>query len=324
MPLTRAQFIDIKKQAEPLIFSWLKKDCRQLALYLESQLPAIEKTDLELFSAATRLTAQLKWVACDLINDEEFYKLFRERLLEGLELENNDLARLVDNKIAMTFGIGALGLTNNAIHALRQNIQLIGNQPLMVKNETRPVRPVIRNWLVDFLRNSPAENPTDVDISNYLFNNPNCKKLSPADRNLLGRVLDFYNGLRAVTQEFAQQEREQIILAQPADKTNPPRIAPQPSYQPPPAQTRPNFAPQNLNGQAPSEPQPHITQPPSQNFTEQDSDRQAKRYTKEAMGSTYREPIEEKDLAGPPAATTTPKAGPMVQGNVIDLKNLNK
>jgi hypothetical protein len=205
MSLTRQQFNEIKKQAEPLIYSWLKKDCRQFAVFLEQQLPGIETTDPELFSQTINLLAKLKWVACDLINDEEFYKLFRENLLEGLELEDNDLARLVDNKIAMTFGAGTLGLTNNAIHAFRENTQPIGNQPIMVKNETRPVRPVIRNWLIDFLRETPNENPADVDISNYLFNNQNCKKLSPANRDLLGRILNFYNGLRAVAQKYAEQ-----------------------------------------------------------------------------------------------------------------------
>ncbi|KKS26118.1 MAG: hypothetical protein UU87_C0003G0038 [Parcubacteria group bacterium GW2011_GWA2_42_11] len=311
MALTRQQFNEIKTAAWQSMNDREQKKCLLLAADLEPQINGLETSDPELYFAAKKIIAQLRWAGLPIIFDEElFHNLFRHYLLEGLELEDltgDKLSDIATTKLSWQFGYALPETTQNILRAIRENTQPVGKDPLMVKNETKPARPVIRNWLVDFLRSSPDE-PSEIDEMNYLYNNPNAKKLSPQDRKILSRILDFYDLIRFIAQETARTQRNDLIVN--------PEEAPQQARQ---TETAPNQTPVNPTQNLPASPVPPI-QPP---MPEPIIPRIPARPT-----SAYREPIEEGDLAGPPAANpiapTPPKPTSPAQGNIVDLQNILK
>lgn len=213
MPLNREQFKIIQQEAESIIKFSRRKEAIILARQMETQITDLATNNPELLHYAKKLLAKLKWVACPLIkDDQEFFKLFREGLLEGLEL--TDFNDLVSERLALQFEINLEETVRGLLLAVRENNQNIGINPIMVKNESRLVRPLVRHWLIDFLRNLASESPTKVDEANYLFNNTNAKALPETDRQTLGNVLSFYDTFRLIDRELARRERETLVIPQ--------------------------------------------------------------------------------------------------------------
>jgi len=352
--LTRERFESFQQEAQPIISSLLRKEALELARQIEPQTRGLEVTDAQLFQEAQKLIAQLKWTACPIIrNEEEFLRLVKEKLLEGLELGKDlqfDLfTDLVAERFALQFGAGLQESLSGLLNALRENIQPIGTTPIMVKGEVRPVRPLIRHWLIDFLRNAQTEMPTEVDEASYLFNNPNAKILSETNKKILGRVLAFYDTFRWIARELAEVERRRMIVTpflEPAPspveapgtprqifgritETAPPRRFPanqplSPSARPRPVSSTPPappFLPSSPSTPTPFHPQPapptSAPAPPKPNIPAQPI-----------------VPIQQKPSSAPPppakptpppqlpiqAQQNQPKPAPKIDGNIVDLK----
>ncbi|MDD5589549.1 MAG: hypothetical protein PHQ47_00030 [Candidatus Portnoybacteria bacterium] len=211
MPLTREQLDFFQYQANANIDSLLRKESLFLAMEMEPLILTQSGGSYDNLSEAKKLLFQLKWVGCGIIRDDnDFYDLVKYHLLEGFELnrrfEFDAFSDLVFSKLANLFGSGLQEMTQNILSATRENNQTIGANPIMVKNETRAVRPTVRHWLIDFLRSSSAENPGEVQETDYLFNNPNAKALSEEDKKTLGQVLAFYDTMRLLSKEVAMSE----------------------------------------------------------------------------------------------------------------------
>lgn len=318
MSLTPEQFNTIQQTAEPLIQSQYRGEALALARQLEMQ---IDGSDPELLQKAKKLIIKLKWAACPIIkNDTEFFELVKNGLLEGMEETENESIDVINQaaeRLALQFGVGLEETVRGLIMAVRENTQQIGANPIMVKNESRPVRPVIRNWLIDFLRNTSSPNPTEIEETEYLFNNSNAKALSETEQRTLGKVLAFYDILRSIAKELAQETREQMLVS-PTETKEPapspvaptPRfIAPEAGSSPVPPSPRPStpsmpatvIQPEKTSETPPIPPQPEIPPRPA------------------SKTDAYREPIAEEDLSGPQKPPARPV--PRIEGNIIDLKD---
>ncbi len=331
MPLTPEQFNAIQQTAEPIIQSLKRGEALALARQLETQIAGLEISDPELFQKAQKIVIKLKWAACPIIKDDmEFFGLVRNGLLEGLEETPDETIDIIDQtteRLALQFGVGLEETLRGLIMAIRENTQQIGANPIMVKNESRPVRPVIRNWLIDFLRNVSSPNPTEIEETEYLFNNPNAKTLSEADQKMLGKVLAFYDILRSMAKELAQETREQILSALPeAKEPVPPPATPRQGGAAPPRFSVPEISPSPGPTQfppAPVAPTAPATamQPPGTPPSVPRQPEMPPRQGGAAIGTdTYREPIAEEDLSGP-SRTAGIKPAPRIEGNIIDLKD---
>ncbi|TSC53314.1 MAG: proline-rich receptor-like protein kinase PERK10-like, partial [Parcubacteria group bacterium LiPW_39] len=278
---------------------------RKVALELwrkwQAQIASAEIADQTFLPEIQKYIVKLKWISCPLIKDDrEFFELVKNNLLEGLELDR--LAEIVVDRLSFQFGFNLEETLRGLILAIRENTQQIGSNSIMVKNETRAVRPVVRNWLIDFLRNTSSGNPAEVEEANYLFSNPNAKALAEPDRQTLGKVLAFYDTFRSMARELAQTARAQMLAELPPEETTPPPGAPPQFYTPPTEPTAPPAA----SASPPTAPQPAPPLPP----------------VSTPRADTYREPIAEEDLAGtqkPPVKPT-----PRIEGNIVDLKNINE
>ncbi len=220
MTLTVEQFKNFQTQAESIIKFSKRKEALELARQLETQIADSEISGSELFRSAEKLIAQLKWMACPLIrNDREFFELIKNRFLEGLALDAEmgldfEIINIVDltvERLASQFGVGLEETVLGTLETLRKNNQIIGSQPITIKGTTQAARPTIQNWLLDFLKNTPTEDPAEMEEADYLFNNQNAQTLSEEEKKLLGKTLAFYDTLRLILKELTNLRTQEKV-----------------------------------------------------------------------------------------------------------------
>lgn len=283
--LTAEQLKIIQEKAKPIFEHLQRKKALEWARQLEPAVAELETTDRALFAHYQKLIAQLKWVACPLIkNDQEFLELVEKHFLEALELDVN-LIGLVTARLELQFGVGLKETNNGILSALRNNKQDLGSQPMNIKGESAPVKPLVKNWLNDFIGSVKVKNPSQVEEADYLFNNQNAKNLSESDRETLGKILTFYNTFKLYADGLTLREGATPSRPSPPITPSPSLSRPTPSFvQPSPAEPIP-----------PSPPEPTEPEEP-------------------ARRDIYQEPIRE--------GTAKPgQVEPKIEGNVIDLKN---
>lgn len=71
--------------------------------------------------------------------------------------------------------------------------QALTSQPLKINDFEQLVRPSIKNWLSDYVQKKGAKRHNEIERGDYLFNSPNCKTLSPAERAILSEVFRSYD-----------------------------------------------------------------------------------------------------------------------------------
>lgn len=285
--LTQEQLKIIQEKAKPIFEHLQRKKALEWARQLERPVADLEMTDRALFAQYQKLIAQLKWVACPLIkDDQEFLELIEKHFLEVLALDVN-LIDLVTTKLELQFGVDLEETINEILLALRKNKQSLGNQPMSIKGESTTVKPWVKNWLLDFIRSVKVKNPSQVEEADYLFNNQNAKKLSESDRETLGKLLTFYNTFKLYADGLTL--REKATPSRPSPPVTPVTPSPFPSRPAPlPAQPSP------VRPLPPSPPEPAKPEEP-------------------ARRDIYQEPVEEPPEPG--------QVEPKIEGNVVDLKN---
>ena len=280
--LTVEQLKIIREKAQPIFEHMQRKKALEWARQLEQPVADLEMTDRALFVQYQQLIAQLKWVACPLIkDDQEFSELVEKHFLEGLALDVN-LIDLVTAKLELHFGVNLKESISEILSALRKNKQNLGSQPISIKGESALVKPWIKNWLNDFTGSVKVKNPSQVEEVDYLFNNRNAKNLSESDRKTLGKFLTFYNTFRFYAEGLLL--REKAIPSKPS-----PPVTPSPSLSRP----APSSVQSSPVGPLPLSPEPVEPKPSRRDI--------------------YQESIEEPSKPG--------QVEPRIEGNVVDLKN---
>ncbi len=205
--LNQEQLKIIKEKAKPIFEHLERKKALDWARQLENKITGLESADPQTFAQYQKFIAQLKWVACPIIKDDrEFLNLVKNHFLEALELDVN-LIDLVTAKFELLFGVGLRKSIVDMLTTLRANEQKIGNTPLKREGETALYKPVIRNWLTDFLKSAAVKNPGVNEEADYLFNHLNTKQLSEDERNTLGKVLSFYDTLKLYADGLLLREK---------------------------------------------------------------------------------------------------------------------
>lgn len=74
--------------------------------------------------------------------------------------------------------------------ALNQNLT---GAPIRVADFDQPVRPTIKNWLVDYVKIKGAGHHESLERSDYLFNSANAKSLPERERAIVAEILRAYD-----------------------------------------------------------------------------------------------------------------------------------
>lgn len=163
--------------------------------------------------------------------------------------------------------------------------QPLTSQPIKIADFDQPVRPTVKNWLVDYVKIKGAGHHESLERSDYLFKSQNAQALSDQERNLVSKILQAYDDdLPLPVNEQTQNIILEKLAAAPPETTGSGQKA----------------APPAPAASLPAQPAP----------------------AGKPAGGDYREPISQEDLAGPLGQPPAARPAPRLSGNVIDLKDL--
>ncbi len=161
--------------------------------------------------------------------------------------------------------------------------QLLTANPIKIADFAEPVRPTIKNWLSDYIKQKGTGYHDELERSDYLYKNANAANLPNEERAKLAKILRAYDE----DAEVPVSPENKLILTEELSKKELPK---QPTILAPPVQTAP-----------PVQPPPTRSEPVARTGPD-----------------TYREPVAEEDLEGPLKPLVKPI--PRLDGNVVDLK----
>lgn len=141
--------------------------------------------------------------------------------------------------------------------AFEKNTEIVGHQPLEVEGHEKKLSSNIQNWLADFRAITGKTNiePIGGYAKAYYFNNSkNYSSLQPNDRELLKRILDFYEWLhKPSTIFFPIESSKEDKFTEQKNKFAIPQVPPQTMNVPAP---RPVVTPVQLKPVPPPAPKP--------------------------------------------------------------------
>lgn len=103
--------------------------------------------------------------------------------------------------------------------SLNQNLT---TRPIKIADFDQPVRPTIKNWLVDYVKIKGAGHHESLERIDYMFNTPNAKDLSKEERALVTAILSAYDN----DSPLPVRESNQAVLLEKLTETASPNTAP--------------------------------------------------------------------------------------------------
>ena len=119
-------------------------------------------------------------------------ELFSQDLVDILKVEAPGAARNLSGAIISL-------LSNDDKFKLDIDNALLENKLLLTRDKLiidgKELAPTIANWLKDFIKKNGSETFNEVVLAQYLGASPNASRLSPPEKELLGRLLKLYRNL---------------------------------------------------------------------------------------------------------------------------------
>lgn len=153
------------------------------------------KLEKELFKKYYRLLLEIKFFFLEQLEDKEVLELFRNHFIFGLKLSSFDIRNRLHAKVQRKFyGQDRDAFLKKLRQELKENKELVGQREIKVQNEE--VKPFLKNWLKDYELFLGSGMHNTLEITNYFFKNSNVRLLSPEERKLLRKIIEFYEVLK--------------------------------------------------------------------------------------------------------------------------------
>lgn len=293
----------LRQQALYLIDHLLAPEAYQIALSLEQKIDefaAQAPFAPKIFAFYRKILIRLKFVSLMIWDNDIFFDLIKNHLADilGTEIDINE------RMTGKLYSVPDLAWPETAwqiIEALRQNSQSVGSQPLIIQGEPAPRPPLIKYWLLDYGRTLGSQRHENIERAQYFAKSRNYQNLNEADKIKVKQLLEFYDNLKplpllpeeiAAEQETEEEYRPLIALPRQKGESDFYKQEEEPYY---PAPQEP--PPQKIY----KPPTPSPASPPP--LPKKD---------------TFREQVQDEDLAGPQAAR---RPAPKLDGNIVNLKD---
>jgi len=314
-----------QKIAQEII--WTEDISRARSLMIKIKNLLKEKPDLsvnqpQLYQYCQDILIKLRFVALTTLPDQQVFNLIKGHFLDALKT-GIDVYRILEINLCSRPVFARGEFKKGTRQALKENQQKIGSQSLTIEGKPTPQLPTLKNWLLDYDSETGNEKHSELERGQYLAQNPNVRKLEQIEKDLLRKVLKFYDDLKPTpvsqTEKWIKTARDKGLIPPLEEseseavsstlppgtpsETLPPRLKATLPLTPHPLASQPT--PPSLTRMTPSEPlppQPASPSPPEPAKPEEPARR-----------DIYQEPVEEPPKPG--------RAEPRIEGNVVDLKN---
>lgn len=140
---------------------------------------------------ALEKTIEIKPSADFSVSKETIINLFSERLTESIK---------ADPEVIKGLNILIFKILNNEEDLEDKIVEILYNNnerltSVSITFDGREVSPTISNWLKDFIKANGSEMFDELKMAEYLSSSPNAKKLNPAEKDLLRKLLKLYRNL---------------------------------------------------------------------------------------------------------------------------------
>jgi len=161
--------------------------------------------DQELLGKYKKLLVLLQFISLPLQTDEVISKLFKENLLIAI-YHGIDVKGKIELYI-MFFSTNdfAERLSRIILKSLSENSERIGGKSLEIKGELKPLDPLVKNWLKDYINFSVNYRiRDDLSLSIYINQSKNIKQLSKKEVEVIIAIIKIYNFLHFPSAEKSE------------------------------------------------------------------------------------------------------------------------
>ena len=166
--------------------------------------PAFVETSPELFQKYLNLIIVLKLTALPLLDTQEVRKFFLETLLTSMQTAEVSVKEMTGSYLLWEGS--AKNNISAVVDSVAENKELIGNTSLKIIGEDHDFSPIVKNWILDYNKSTAEVSKRGaMERITYFNQNVNVKQLAKEDKDLLLKVLEFYDWLRFGKQEIGAE-----------------------------------------------------------------------------------------------------------------------
>ncbi len=197
-----------------------------------------------------------------IISDTKVSELLQYHLTKALE-SGLDIEELMKQRAISTSELVWPKLSQEYLKALAQNTELIGATPISIKGDKSSYLPYVKNWVSAYNQRFGIEKHSGLEPHQFVLDDNNAKKLIKPQKEILLKVLKFYENLKVYSlSEIEKEVRKITAMIQPEAKkierqkgvflksenlAQKPSVSPKVSASSNPNPTKPaNSAPRNL------------------------------------------------------------------------------
>lgn len=178
---------------------------KEYAFLLADKLSRIgDKIDPGLFEKYLKLLKVLRLGSLLAVNDTEKEKFFKESILDVFRLDFVNVKDKVDFVFRSYYGSREIiqNLRNIFLTGIENNAEILGSEDIIVtiSGSEKKLKPTLRNWLIDY-NSTQHVNPEikkrgGYEQVSYMTSSPNVRTLKKQNRELLLKIIQFYDWLK--------------------------------------------------------------------------------------------------------------------------------
>ncbi len=144
-----------------------------------------------------------------IISDDKVSELLQYKLLTAFSagLDIDDLMR---QRAISTSELIWPKLSQEYLKALTQNTELIGSSPLTFGNDKSSYLPYIKNWISAYNKRFGIEKHSGLEPHQFVLEDANARRLAKELKEVLLKVLKFYENLKVYSLSEIEREVEKI------------------------------------------------------------------------------------------------------------------
>lgn len=255
---------------------------------LLQKLPLLVQNHPDVYREYLRLLTVLKACFLSLMPDGDIHNFLRDELTLSLEVQDFDIKDKLNDLLLVyrQFPDVQANFAQELLKPIEENQEYLGTDPIVIRGHDDEQLPRIANWLVDYTQFVVSKTKLGASVvragglerATYLSQSPNSRRLTEDERDILKRLLELHDWLKAFVPvpqaseataalpNYITTQREKISVPPPprpvqqrpqapvyrAPAIPPQPAAPQPRVTPslvvprtqvPPAQPRPSVLP---------------------------------------------------------------------------------
>lgn len=144
-----------------------------------------------------------------IISDDKVSELLQYHLINAME-SGLDVEELMKQRAISTSELVWPKLSQEYLKALSQNTELIGATPISIKGDKSSYLPYVKNWISAYNQRFGIEKHSGLEPHQFVLEENNAKRLNKGQKEILLKVLKFYENLKVYSLSEIEKEVRKI------------------------------------------------------------------------------------------------------------------